>query len=318
VRELTGRVIPPGKLPPDVGALVSNVETLLNIARDGPVTEKYLTVAGSVAHAATVCVPLGISYAEVIKLAGGASVPEYAMLVGGAMMGYLELDPAQPITKTCGGILVLPRDHPLIIKRRRSEKMINLIGKSACDQCSQCTELCPRFLLGHPIQPHLAMRVLGFSRGNVLPVSGTEFCCECNLCTLYSCPEDLDPKSVCAQSKQQVRASGQRHNLYWQDVAPHALLECRRAPLSRLIIKLGLHHFDNHGPLLDTRVETARVILPVKQHSGANSHPCVKVGDRVSKGERISDVSEGTLGVPVHASISGRVTSVCPHIVIEA
>lgn len=318
VREVTGRVIPPGKLPLDVSAVVSNVETLVNIARRAPVTEKFLTVAGAVAHPCTVCVPVGTSYAEAIALAGGATVAQYALLIGGAMMGTLEEDPSRPITKTCGGILVLPSTHPLIVKRRLPMRTINRIGKSACDQCTFCTELCPRFLLGHPIEPHKAMRALSFSREGAPMVAGTEFCCECNLCTLYACPEDLDPKNVCFQSKQQEKASGQKHPLYGQEVNAHAMLDYRRAPLSRLIKKLGLHRFDNHGPLLEISWKPNRVVLPRKQHVGLEGKPCVKVGDRVSKGVRVADVPADQLGVPVHASIAGRVTSVAPHIVIEA
>ena len=47
---VTGRVIPPGGLPKDVDAMVANVETLMNIGLNQPVTEKYLTVAGAVAE----------------------------------------------------------------------------------------------------------------------------------------------------------------------------------------------------------------------------------------------------------------------------
>ena len=49
VHIVTGRVIPPGGLPKDVDAMVANVETLMNIGLDQPVTQKYLTVAGAVA-----------------------------------------------------------------------------------------------------------------------------------------------------------------------------------------------------------------------------------------------------------------------------
>ncbi|NIM52780.1 MAG: NADH dehydrogenase subunit, partial [Gemmatimonadales bacterium] len=71
----------------------------------------------------------------------------------------------------------------------------------ACDQCVFCTELCPRFLLGHPIEPHKAMRSLGFTLIGEPNVIGTLFCCECNLCTMMACPEDLDPKNVCTTNK---------------------------------------------------------------------------------------------------------------------
>jgi len=61
VHLVTGRVIPPGGLPKDVDTVVSNVETLINIALDLPVTHKYLTVAGAVANPVTLRVPVGIT-----------------------------------------------------------------------------------------------------------------------------------------------------------------------------------------------------------------------------------------------------------------
>ncbi|MEZ6190475.1 MAG: hypothetical protein R3C45_04200 [Phycisphaerales bacterium] len=53
-------------------------------------------------------------------------------------------------------------------------------------------------LLGHPIRPHrrCGFLVLQRSMGEA-NVVGTDFCCECNLCTMIACPEDLDPKNVC-------------------------------------------------------------------------------------------------------------------------
>ena len=73
------------------------------------------------------------------------------------------------------------------------------IGKSACDQCSYCTEFCPRYLLGYDVQPHKVMRSLGFTHDGrrTSGISGRELCCACGLCTLYACPEDLYPKEAC-------------------------------------------------------------------------------------------------------------------------
>jgi Na+-translocating ferredoxin:NAD+ oxidoreductase RnfC subunit len=69
VHMVTGRVIPPGGLPKDVDcAVVSNVETLMNIGLDRPVTHKYLTVAGAVAHPVTLRVPVGITIGEALSM----------------------------------------------------------------------------------------------------------------------------------------------------------------------------------------------------------------------------------------------------------
>ncbi len=70
VHMVTGRVIPPGGLPKDVDAVVANVETLMNIGLDQPVTHKYLTVAGAVARPVTVRAPIGISIGEVHRSGG--------------------------------------------------------------------------------------------------------------------------------------------------------------------------------------------------------------------------------------------------------
>ncbi len=87
VYDVTKRIIPPGKIPLAVGCVVINVETTLNIARNRPVIEKFLTVAGAVKNPVTVRVPVGTTFAEAIALAGGANVPDPVVLVGGTMMG---------------------------------------------------------------------------------------------------------------------------------------------------------------------------------------------------------------------------------------
>ena len=75
---------------------------------------------------------------------------------------------------------------------------MNQIGKSACDQCSYCTEFCPRYLLGYEVKPHKVMRSLGFTlTGGDIWNQWSELCCACGLCTLYACPEDLYPKEAC-------------------------------------------------------------------------------------------------------------------------
>jgi hypothetical protein len=74
VYEVTGKVIPRGGLPLHVGALVMNVETVLNIVLDQPVVDKYLTVGGAVQNPATLQVPLGITVREAINACGGATV----------------------------------------------------------------------------------------------------------------------------------------------------------------------------------------------------------------------------------------------------
>lgn len=318
VYDALGRVIPPGGLPKDVGAVVVNVETLVNVGLDRPVTQKYLTVAGAVRTPVTLRVPIGTRIGEVIEAAGGATCDAPGVLLGGVMMGRLATSLDEPVTKTLGGVVVLPGDHSLVRWYRQDRKQIERIGRSACDQCRFCTDLCPRYLLGHPIQPHRAMQSLGFSGPASPMVAGTLYCCECNLCSLYSCPENLDPKNVCVFSKPVAR----ERNLQWKgkasDIAPHPLANERRAPMRRLIAKLGLSGFENVGPLEERTFAPRRVVLPLKQHAGAPAVPSVKVGARVSEGDLVAAPAANALGARLHASIAGRVMSVDGEIVIEA
>jgi len=245
-------------------------------------------------------------------------VPLYDVLMGGAMMGRLASGPEEPILKTTGGAIVLPREHGLITRYRLPWSAISRIGKSACDQCVFCTELCPRFLLGHPIEPHLAMRALMFAPEKDRMIAGTLYCCECNLCSLFSCPETLDPKNVCAHDKVAAREK----NLKWQGdpngVRPHSMYPARRIPIQRLMQRLGLQSFRNVGPLEDRALKPKRVVLPLEQHAGAPAAPVVRAGERVKEEQLIAAPPEGKLGANIHASISGRVSKVDGAITIEA
>lgn len=310
IYEITGRVVPRGGLPMMAGAMVMNVETILNAALDRPVTTKFMTVAGAVANPVTVEIPIGMSLREALEACGGATVHPFAALVGGAMMGKLAEDLDQPVTKTTGGLIILPEDHPLIQKYRRDRPAIRRIGRSACDQCTFCTELCPRYLLGHPIEPHKAMRSLGFSHETNTLVLGSQFCCECNLCSLIACPEDLDPKNVCVINKGYLKENGLAYPADIPDRPPHSMREARRAPLSRVIAKIGLGRYENKGPLTAVPMKPEFVRIPLKQHVGVPAAPAVKAGDRVEAGQVIATVDEKDLGVPVHASIGGVVESV--------
>jgi len=317
VHDVTGRVIPPGGLPRDVGCVVVNVETLVNIGLDQPVTHKFLTVAGAVANPVTLRVPIGLPVREAIEAAGGAKVPVFRALLGGVMMARLAADLDEPVTKTTGGIVVLPHSHFLVGWYRQEWRQIERSARSACDQCRFCTELCPRYLLGHPIQPHRAMAAAGFTGNREPLIAGTLNCCECNLCSLYACPENLDPKNICVAAKPVARELG----LVWKGdpaaVRPHPLHRERRTPMRRLMTKLGLNEFVNVGPLLERSFQPRRVVLPLKQHAGAAAIPSVRPGDRVRAGELLAAPAEGALGARIHASIAGIIREVNTAVIIE-
>lgn len=162
VLDVTGRTVPPAGIPLDVGAVVSNVATMVAVcdAMEGqPFTHKYLTVSGQVAHPVIVHAPLGTSFAAALEAAGGvlAECREYRILCGGPMMGKLyKADEAasQVITKTTSGLVVVPADIPLVRQKEKESGDILRNRRCACIQCSFCTDLCPRHLAGHPLAPH--------------------------------------------------------------------------------------------------------------------------------------------------------------------
>ena len=317
VHMVTGRVIPPGGLPKDVDTAVANVETMMNIGLDQPVTHKYLTVAGAVETPVTLKVPIGVTIGEVIEAAGGATVDDFGVLLGGVMMAKPAASLDIPVTKTTGGIIVLPTTHSLIVRHNAPWLHVQRIGRSACDQCRFCTEFCPRYLLGHPIEPHAAMRSLGFATGAAAHVA-TLYCCECNLCTMFACPEDLDPKTVCVQNKPMARERGLVFKGSPESITPHPMAEFRRVPMRRLIAKLGLGEFNNTGPLVDYAFRPHKVNILLKQHAGSPAVPVVKCGDRVRSGDLLAVPESGKLGARIHASIDGVVNVKSDAIVIEA
>ena len=321
VYEAVRRLIPPQGLPLDVGVVVSNVETLYNIAAAAegrPVTGTWITVAGAVARPVTFVAPVGLSYRDAIAQAGGATVADPAVFVSGIMMGSLAADLDAPVTKTCAGLIVLPSGHELVRRMRQPEPAMHRIGRSACDQCSLCTELCPRYTLGYQVEPHKVMRSLSFvPKGGAMWNLSAALCCACGLCTLYACPEALYPQEACDRAKQDLKAQ----EIRWsgpREVEPHPMYEHRRTPLKQLIRRLGIDEYDRPAPFVDVAIRPRRVVLPLQQGLGSPAEPVVAVGDRVAPGQPVAEIPAGALGARVHASIGGTVRAVDGSVVIES
>lgn len=156
IYESTGRIVEPGKLPLSVGVIVYNVETVYNIYQalfeNKPVTHKYITIAGEVNEPKTIKVPIGITFDEVVNLAGGSTIENPAYVHGGPMTGKLAKG-IDVITKTSNGILVLPQDQYIVRKKNQNIAISVKQAKSVCCQCNRCTEMCPRNMIGYPIEP---------------------------------------------------------------------------------------------------------------------------------------------------------------------
>lgn len=321
IYETTGRVVPPGKIPIEVGVTVFNVETILNayyaITKGAGVTHKYITVTGAVKNPITLRVPLGITVKEVIDLAGGPTIKEYALINGGPMTGSIAAE-SDVITKTSNAILVLPPDQ-YVIKKRTSNPSISLKrAMSACCQCRMCTDLCPRNLLGHPIEPHKFMRNISSGTTNdVKPYLGTFFCCSCGLCEMYSCFQELNPRTLIGIVKGSLRKGG----IPLPEVTEAPVKKERNGRYilkSRLTAKLGLSEYNRSAPLDETEYKPKSVKILLSQHIGKPAEAIVKMGDTVKVGDTIATADENALGVAIHSSINGMVTEVTDEYIVVA
>ena len=309
----TGRRVPPGGIPLDIGVVVSNVQTLINVARavdsGAPVTHRTLTVGGAVDAPLTVTVPVGTPLSEVVSLAGGPTVEPAAYINGGPMMGRLLDSLDEPVTKTTGGIIALPEKHLLIQRRRRSMRAELSIARTSCEQCCLCTELCPRHIIGHELPPHLIVRAVNYnSVGQPSVLLSALTCSECAVCEAWSCPVGISPMRINRSLKAQFRASGGKYSGTLRPADPMAAH--RLVPVSRLIPRLGLGHYDKKAPLDETPYRPVRVALKLRQHLGAPARPVVTAGERVRLGQPVAEIAEGALGARVHASIDGIVEAV--------
>lgn len=325
VYEAAGRVVPAGGIPADVGCVVSNAATMLTVsyALEGkPFVRKTLTVTGAVASPAVMDVPLGISLGECIAAAGGPTIKDYIVVEGGALMGkYYIPQEAQnlPVQKTTSGILVLPRSaqQNILLPQQLKNR-----AATSCIQCTYCTELCPRYLLGHPIEPHKIMRKLAYAKDFMSLVDDeacrmAALCCECGVCEIYACPMGLQPRLVNATIKRELAARGVRYpkGEGMQGVSVHR--EQRKTPSQRIAARAGIiDYYDTCGIQACKQIDTDRVALPLKQHIGAASLPVIKSGDRVSENQLIAVCPQGVMGANLHASISGRAEVQADKIVI--
>lgn len=319
VYEVTGRVVPPGGIPAAVGAVVDNVATMLAVseAMDGkPFTRKILTVTGEVNHPTVVNVPIGTPYQTCIELAGGAKEKEFFVVNGGPMMGRpmtMEEAGHAVVTKTTSGILVLPRDGYHAATSEVELKNMLARARSACIQCSFCTQMCPRHMLGHPIEPHRIMRAVsaGTSVSELLNhpiIQNAQLCCECGICEVVACPMGLFPRKINAMLKRELSAAGIRPRFSEQTWTPNPMRDLRKAPSEKVAARCGVRPYYDYAIETMVTADSPVVEIPLKMHIGAPDTACVRDGETVQAGQIIAKPPEGSLGAVIHASISGQIT----------
>lgn len=314
IYETLGKVVPPGSIPLAVGVVVFNVETIFNIYkavnRREAVYTKYLTVAGAVAEPVTIKAPIGLSVAQAVAIAGGATVKEPAYIMGGPMTGGV-VNPYSTITKTTNAILVLDKNHSVVLKKLAKSSIDMKRAMASCCQCELCTDLCPRNLLGLPITPHLFMRAAtSGTTQDPVPFLDTMFCCSCGICEMYACPQGLAPRKLITEYKDGLRQKGIGIPKGRLPKEVNQMRDYRMVPMDRLVARLDLLKYNVEAPLKDELIDTAQVKIRLSQHIGAKAIPVVKQKDVVKQGDIIARAEEGKLSLPVHASISGEIMEV--------
>lgn len=320
IYETTGKKVPPGSIPIEIGVAVFNVETVYNIykaiSQKEPVYSKYLTIAGEVNNPVTIKAPVGMSVEAAVKIAGGVKIKDYVYFMGGPMTGSI-VNAYDTVTKTTNAILVLPPDHTVIHKKSGKSSIDMKRAMASCCQCEMCTDLCPRHLLGQPITPHMFMRAAtsGVTQ-DLSPFLDTMFCCSCGICEMYACPQDLAPRKLITEYKAGLRSKGIPIPKGIPSRENDPMRDYRKIPMERLTVRLGLKEYDGKAPLEEKEISVSQVKINLSQHIGAKAQPVVKKNDMVGQGDLIARAEEGKLSLPVHSSITGEVIEVNEQFII--
>ena len=322
VYEVTGIVIPPAGSTGASGVLLYNVGTVYEIyhaLKNRPFIYKYLTITGEVKNPIILKVPIGTSIRECIEMAGGTTISDYRIVSGGPMMGKPSSED-MPVTKTTSGILVLPDNSKTLSYGSVDVRHMLNRAKSSCIQCSYCTQLCPRHLLGHPIEPHRIMRKLA-NNSDISTmiddpiIQAASLCCDCGICEIYACPMGLQPRRINALVRTELKKVGFRYKADEKKYEPLPDRNERRAPTSKVAARADVWKYNDFVIRKLLVANPSRVEIPLKMHSGPPASPIVSAGDEVKVGDLIAKSTDG-VGVCIHASINGRIESVSDRIVI--
>lgn len=175
VHSATGRRVPPGKLPADVGCVVMNVASVAFISRylktGKPLVSRSLTVDGSaIAEPKNVRVPVGTDIGEIIDFCGGFKGEPCKILTGGPMMGLAIVGTDLPVLKQNNAILAFTADDAV------------LKPETDCIRCGRCVAACPMSLM-----PTNIVKAAKIKDVDALKRAGVTVCMECGSCA-FACP----------------------------------------------------------------------------------------------------------------------------------
>ncbi|MCB9035316.1 MAG: electron transport complex subunit RsxC [Lewinellaceae bacterium] len=178
ISAILGEEVPAGRLPIDVGVLVSNVGTIVALSQyfrqSQPLIERVITVTGTaVRRPANVLAPLGTPMRDLVEFCGGVTNEATRILLGGPMMGIVQKSLDTPVVKGTSGILVL------------TEREVQDIDTFSCIRCGRCLEACPLFL--NPARLGLLARK---GLWDDMEDYNALDCFECGSCS-YVCPSGI-------------------------------------------------------------------------------------------------------------------------------
>ncbi len=175
IKAITGREVPSGGLPMDVGLVVQNVGTAAAIddavTHGRPLIERICTVTGpGVAEPKNLRVRIGTPLAHLVAHCGGLAGDPAKIIMGGPMMGMAQLSLAVPATRGTSGLLLF------------RENELSLCPEGPCIRCGRCVRVCPARLLPTTIAAYARLERIGEAEEY-----GAMDCIECGCCT-YTCP----------------------------------------------------------------------------------------------------------------------------------
>ena len=178
IKSITGKEVPPGKLPLDIGIVIQNIGTAVAIydavVKGEPQLTAALTVSGDgITTPKNLIVKIGTPIQEVLDYCGGMKDNAVKVLVGGPMMGVAQFDFSAPIMKATSGILVL------------TEKETANQQETPCLKCGKCIEACPLDLL-----PTKLVRYTQLNKLDEAEKLNITVCMECGTCT-FQCPANI-------------------------------------------------------------------------------------------------------------------------------
>ncbi|MBN1233754.1 MAG: 4Fe-4S dicluster domain-containing protein [Candidatus Coatesbacteria bacterium] len=212
INEALGLTISPGKIPKDYGILVNNIETLFHLgnaaSKNRKMTRKYLTVTTKT-KSYIVSTPIGTRFRDVLaKL--DIKLKENEILIENGLMTGNSISEDSFINSTTKALIVYnpTRVYNEIVSFSPSRQQRR--NFTACIQCSRCTDLCPRYLIGHPLKPHRIMRCMMNDEKKAIDF-GLFLCSDCGLCEIYACPMGIAPRQIIRKLKNELENKGTLH-----------------------------------------------------------------------------------------------------------